>query len=132
MSKSKGNVVDPIELIDEFGAEQVKYFFASKIKMGQDGVFDKEILKNAINSELSNNFGNLLSRTIAMTKQNFEGAVQYKEEKLQDVDKNIFELIKIKTDEFISNFDEFNIDEAFNSVMNLSKKLNGYIDETKP
>lgn len=132
MSKSKGNVVDPNELIDEFGAEQVKYFFASKIKMGEDGVFDKEILKNAINSELVNNYGNLLSRTIAMIKQNFEGSVKYKKDNLQKLDKEILDLIKTTKTDYVNYFDNFKIDKAFSEVMKLSKQLNGYIDLTKP
>jgi len=131
MSKSKGNVINPIELIEEFGVEQVKYFFGSQIKLGKDGIFDKEILKNSINSDLANNFGNLLSRTVAMTLQNFDKPVTLKGS-LEKVDKEIFELIETTLNDYKENFDKFNITEAFEVVFNLSRKLNGYIDVTEP
>ncbi len=131
MSKSKGNVINPIELIEEFGVEQVKYFFGSQIKLGKDGIFDKEILKNSINSDLANNFGNLLSRTVAMTLQNFDKPVTLKGS-LEKVDKEIFELIETTLKDYKENFDKFDITEAFEVVFSLSRKLNGYIDVTEP
>ncbi|WKX02560.1 methionine--tRNA ligase [Candidatus Mycoplasma mahonii] len=131
MSKSKGNVVDPIKLIDKFGSEQVKYFFSAKLKLGNDGIFDEEILKNAINSDLSNNYGNLLSRTIAMMHQNFDAPVKYRDS-LTKVDEKIFSLISETLIIFKDKFNEFNPTDAFDSVMNLSRELNGYIDITKP
>lgn len=131
MSKSKGNVVDPINLIKKYGAEEIKYFFSSQINMGQDGVFDEEILKNILNSELSNNYGNLLSRTIAMTLQNFENPIPYKKSTFE-VDQNILKDIIIHKNIFIDEFDKYQINKGLSEIMKLGKKLNGYIDITKP
>ncbi len=131
MSKSKGNVVDPHKLIDAYGAEVVKYFFASQINMGQDGVFDELMLKNVYNAHLANNFGNLLSRTIAMTKQNFDGAVKFTKTDLAE-DMELLEDISKAKQTYIKEFDDYQINKALNVAMELSKKLNGYIDITKP
>ena len=131
MSKSKGNVVDPIGLIEKYGAEQVKYFFASQINFGSDGVFDELAFKNAINADLANNFGNLHSRTIAMFAQNFDKPVTYTN-RLTDVDKEIFKDIETHSNEYVALFDDFKINKALEEVMKLGKKLNGYIDITMP
>lgn len=131
MSKSKGNVVDPIELIDKYGAEVVKYFFASQINMGQDGVFDEALLKNVYNSELANNYGNLLSRTVAMMLQNFDEPIKHVSP-TQDVDRELLWSIKSHSDEYRVLFDNFEINKALETIILLGKKLNGYIDETKP
>ncbi|TCG11512.1 methionine--tRNA ligase [Mycoplasma todarodis] len=131
MSKSKGNVIDPLELIEEFGAETLKFFFASQISMGQDGVFDKEMLKNTYNSALANNYGNLLSRTIAMTLQSFDKPIQFTETE-NEFDKEIIEEILASTEKFTKHFDNFAINKAFEVATKLSKSLNGYIDKTQP
>ena len=94
--------------------------------------FDKTIFKNVINSELVNNYGNLLSRTIAMIKQNFDGSIKYHESKLKDIDENILNQIENTKNKYIEYFDNFKIDNAFIEVIMLSKKLNVYIDTTKP
>lgn len=131
MSKSKGNVIDPIDLIEKYGAEVVKYFFASQINMGQDGVFDEEVLKNVYNSELANNYGNLLSRTIAMTLQNFDSPIKHVEP-TQEVDKDILKSIETHFNEYKAKFDDFQINKALQEIILLGKELNGYIDITKP
>ncbi len=131
MSKSKGNVIDPIELIDEFGAETLKYFFAAQISMGQDGVFDKEMLKNTYNSALANNYGNLLSRTIAMTLQSFDKPIKYTETN-NELDKEIIKEIIESKKQYVKYFDNFEINKAFEVATKLSKSLNGYIDKTQP
>ena len=131
MSKSKGNVIDPIELVKKYGHEQIKYFFASQISIGQDGTFDEETLKNTLNSDLSNNFGNLLSRTVAMTLQNFEKPIEYKPTE-NEYDKNIVEKIKQTLSDFKKLFDNFEIDKAINQAIKLGKILNRYIDLTEP
>ncbi|CAM9099744.1 methionine--tRNA ligase [Mycoplasma marinum] len=131
MSKSKGNVIDPLELIEEYGAETLKYFLVSQISMGQDGVFDREILKNSYNANLANNFGNLLSRTVAMTLQSFDKPIIFKEPELE-IDLEILNLIKSSKEEYIKYFDDFNLSKAFEVANKLSKSLNGFVDKTAP
>ena len=131
MSKSKGNVIDPNELIDEFGAEVLKYFFACHTNIHEDSTFDKEILKNAYNADLANNYGNLVSRTLAMTKQNFDTPLKYKESILE-VDKKIEQDIINALNLYKEKFNNYEINKALQAAINLSKKLNKYIDVTMP
>jgi len=131
MSKSKGNVIDPNELIDEFGAEVLKYFFACHTNIDEDSTFDKEILKNAYNADLANNYGNLVSRTLAMTKQNFDTPLKYKESILE-VDKEIEQDIINALNLYKEKFNNYDINKALQAAINLSKKLNKYIDVTMP
>ncbi|MGZ9413415.1 methionine--tRNA ligase [Mycoplasma sp. AC157] len=132
MSKSLNNVVDPIELINKYGAEPVKYYLSTQIIMGHDANFDEEQFKNVYNSHLANNFGNLLSRTIAMIHQSFNVPLKYKKEQLTDLEQEIFSEILNTKKEFCNEMDSFKIDKAYKEVFNLSKKLNGYIDLTLP
>ena len=131
MSKSKGNVINPIDLIKKYGKEEIKYYLASQIKVGQDGIFDYKLLINTINSDLANNVGNLVSRIIAMSIQNFKIPIKYTKTNFI-ADEKIIENIKITFQNYQKFFDEFKISFALKEVINLSKKLNGYIDVTMP
>ena len=131
MSKSKNNVINPLDLIEEFDPEVIKYYLLAKISINNDGVFSNELLKNTYNSELANTIGNLISRTVAMIKKNFDQPVKF----VQTDDKNdllaIASIVK-NTKEFQLHFDEFAIDQAFDKMINLAKSLNKYIDLTTP
>jgi methionyl-tRNA synthetase len=76
MSKSKGNVVDPNVLINQYGADALRHYLLSKVPTGNDGNFTMELFNNSFNNDLANDLGNLLSRTIAMQERYFEGIVQ--------------------------------------------------------
>ena len=131
MSKSKNNVINPLDLVEEFDPEVIKYYLLAKISINNDGVFSNELLKNTYNSELANTIGNLISRTVAMIKKNFDHPVKF----VQTDDKNdllaIASIVK-NTKEFQLHFDEFVIDQAFDRMINLAKSLNKYIDLTTP
>ncbi len=131
MSKSKGNVINPLALIEEFGPEILKYYLVSQISMGQDGVFNKDLLINVFNADLANNFGNLLSRTISMTKQSFDTEIIHTPSQIKE-DKEILELISSSKKAYIEHFDNFDPHKAFEVAMKLSKSLNGYVDATMP
>jgi len=101
MSKSKGNVVDPFEMADLYGVDAFRYFLLREIPFGADGDFSEAALVQRINSDLANDLGNLLNRTLQMVKNFTEGRTPEPGE-LQDHDKSIRELAE-KTLEGASN-----------------------------
>jgi methionine--tRNA ligase len=132
MSKSKGNVIEPIPLVEKYGAEEIKYFFSSQINIDNDFSYSDELLVNVLNSDLANNFGNLLNRVVKMVNQSFSNGTKYDEKNLQGIDKNIYKLIFETYENYKLHFDNFHIDKASKAVINLSSKLNEYIDLTTP
>lgn len=131
MSKSKGNVIDPIDLLNDYEPEIIKYFFASKISIFKDGIFSKELLVNSYNADLVNTIGNLVSRTISMIKQNFSNSIKFKSTSNYE-DKTILDSIKVNFEDYKYHFDQFEIDQAFESMLILARDLNKYIDITTP
>src|SRR4030095_8001511 len=75
MSKSLGNVVDPMDLADRFGGDQLRYFLLREISFGQDGSYSAEAIVNRVNSELANSFGNLAQRSLSMIFKNLDGVL---------------------------------------------------------
>ncbi|WP_033160926.1 methionine--tRNA ligase [[Mycoplasma] collis] len=133
MSKSLNNVIDPIDLLKKYGPEVVKFYLSTQLSITSDSKFDEEHLKSVYNSQLSNNYGNLFSRTLAMIEQSFsERNVKFKENLLTQAENTIFESILNTKNKFINEMDEFLISKAFKEVFELSKQLNGYIDLTMP
>ena len=79
MSKSKGNVINPLDLLKDFDPEIIKYYFAAKMSIENDNVFEKEFILQTYNSDLVNTIGNLVSRTLAMIHKNFSQSIKFKE-----------------------------------------------------
>ena len=131
MSKSKGNVINPLDLLKNYDPEFIKYFFVSQIKIGSDGIFEEELFKNCYNADLANNFGNLVSRTITMASNSFPNGISYVE-KLESIDEEVYEFMQESYNQYTNLFDEYKIDEALQQSILLSKHLNGYIDKTEP
>ena len=131
MSKSKGNVIDPLDLLKKYDAEIIKYFFASKISIFKDGIFSEELLLNSYNADLANTIGNLISRTVSMIRQNFDKPIKFSISNFEE-DKNILESIKLNFEKYQNHFDKFEIDLAFEAMLELARDLNKYIDVTTP
>ena len=131
MSKSKGNVIDPLALIDEFGADAIRYFLLREIVFGNDGNFSRDALITRINSDLANDLGNLLHRTVSMIEK-YHGGVVTNTGVIEVVDEDLMALVKTTAENFAKDMDAMEINSAIKGVWALISRANKYIDETAP
>ncbi len=131
MSKSKGNVVDPVILCDRYGTDAIRYFLLREVPFGSDGLFSNEALLARINSDLANDLGNLLSRTVAMTEKYFGGSVSAPKAE-SDLDRELIALAGEITKKYAEDMDDMLFPNALSEVWKLIGRSNKYIDETMP
>ena len=131
MSKSIGNVVDPIGLIEEFGADAIRYFLLREINLGQDGNFSRDALIQRINSDLANDLGNLLHRTLNMVGK-FQQEVVLAPEGCSEIDASLIEDAMTTVKTFADDMNNMKISHAIKAVWAFISRANKYIDETAP
>jgi methionyl-tRNA synthetase len=130
MSKSKGNVIYADDLVKLFGVDAVRYFVLHEIPFANDGVISYELIIERINSELANILGNLVNRTITMSRKYFDGIVSHG--KAADIDKELSELA-LKTPGLVEkHMNDMHIADAIDDIFSLLRRANKYIDETEP
>ncbi|MCK4353390.1 methionine--tRNA ligase [candidate division WOR-3 bacterium] len=130
MSKSKGNVIDPIIYIEKFGEDAFRYFLMREMSLGQDATFSHNIFVNRINSELVNDYGNLVSRTVKMIKDFSGGKIpcEHTNQKTNQLRKEVIKVPRI-VKELVK---EMRLNEAIEEVMSLVRRTNRFIEETAP
>lgn len=131
MSKSKGNVVDPVVLVDKYGVDAVRYFLLREVPFGSDGVFSNEALINRINSDLANDLGNLVSRTVTMIDKYFEGSIPQKRQP-GDFDEDLKKVVMETPSKVEELMDKLQFSTALADIWKTVSRTNKYIDETMP
>lgn len=131
MSKSQGNVVDPVVLIDMYGLDAIRYFLLREVPFGADGVFSNEVLIQRINTDLANDLGNLVSRVSAMISKYFEGTIPH-EMKATAFDSSIEELLEETPSKVEALLDKLQFSTALAEIWKAVSRANKYIDENMP
>ncbi|GIN22950.1 methionine--tRNA ligase [Siminovitchia fordii] len=132
MSKSKGNVVDPVMLIDRYGLDAVRYYLLREVPFGSDGVFTPEGFVERINYDLANDLGNLLNRTVAMINKYFNGEIPSYKGNVTPFDQELLDMNTEAVKKYEEAMENMEFSVALSSVWQLISRTNKYIDETEP
>ena len=131
MSKSKGNILDPLEIIKKYGIDELRYYLMKEVSHGSDGSISLKSLENCINSDLANNYGNLCQRIFSFVKNNCNNKV-IKTKNISAADKKLIEQTSAITKDLRDLMNNQNLNNYIKSVINISFLTNKYINDEEP
>ncbi len=131
MSKSLGNILDPIEIINTYGIDQLRYYLIKEVSLGNDGSISMENLKNCINNDLANNYGNLCQRVFSFIKKNCSNKIP-SPDKFTKEDKELLDNLKSSIPKLIKFMNDQNLNDFIKTVVNYSFNANKYFNDSEP
>ena len=131
MSKSLGNILDPLEIIKKYGIDQLRYYLVKEVSLGNDGSISLENLKNCINNDLANNYGNLCQRVFSFIKKNCDNKIPLSS-KLTDSDKKLLNNLKNSLPKLITLMNNQELNEYIKIVVSFSFDANKYFNDSEP
>ena len=131
MSKSLGNILDPLEIIKNYGVDQLRYYLIKEVSLGNDGSISLLNLKNCINNDLANNYGNLCQRVLSFIEKNCESKIP-QPDKFEKIDVDLSEDITKKLPKLIEMIDNQDLNTYIKEVINFSFKSNKYFNDLEP
>ncbi len=131
MSKSLGNILDPIEIINQYGIDQLRYYLIKEVSLGNDGSISMKNLKNCINNDLANNYGNLCQRVFSFIKKNCNNKIPNNKNFLE-VDRKLINNLQNSVPELIKLMNKQNLNEYIKQVVKFSFDANKYFNDLEP
>ena len=131
MSKSLGNILDPIEIINQYGIDQLRYYLVKEVSLGNDGSISMENLKNCINNDLANNYGNLCQRVFSFIKKNCDNKIPVSKKK-SNIDNKLLDNLYNNIPNLIELMNKQNLNEYIKIVVNFSFEANKYFNDSEP